>query len=238
MSLCQVESGIIISSDAHTIKFWNIAKDTFNCEFIIQNSFNDYICKVISIRHNVYASYSENDSNIKIYEVNEPYSNIPLHTLSTENSSITSLIYIKEGNHLVSGCYPNMIRIWSLESFTYIKTIEGIECNLVNFIYQIDNRIMVGGYNQIYIVNLAKGIIESIIKDEHLGKVCSFVKLRDSHTILCGCDKGQMCVYDMNIKVYSIKDTSHNQTINDLAIIDDNTIITCSSDNTIKVWKY
>ena len=56
--------------------------------------------------------------------------------------------------------------------------------------------------------------------------------------ILCGCEKGQFCFYDMNTKEYKITKNNHNDDISDLLLIDDNTFLSCSRDNTIKVWKY
>ena len=65
-----------------------------------------------------------------------------------------------------------------------------------------------------------------------------YIKLRDNNTILCGCNKGIFCFYDMNTKQYKITKNNHNDDITDLLLIDDNTFLSCSRDNTIKVWKY
>ena len=42
----------------------------------------------------------------------------------------------------------------------------------------------------------------------------------------------------MNTKQYKITKNNHNNDITDLLFKDDNTFLSCSWDNTIKVWKY
>ena len=61
--------------------------------------------------------------------------------------------------------------------------------------------------------------------------------MRDN-TILCGCGKGTFCFYDMNKEEYKTTKNNHNGAVFDLLLIDDKTFLSCSSDKTIKVWKY
>ena len=113
-----------------------------------------------------------------------------------------------------------------------------LTCNL-NSLYQIDkDRVIVGGENSFSIVNIDKCIIEKIIEDKSIGYVYCFLKFRDKKTILCGCYNGIFCFYDMNTEQYKITKNNHNNYITDLLLIDDNTFLSCSWDNTIKVWKY
>ena len=93
------------------------------------------------------------------------------------------------------------------------KVIEGVECYLTNYLYQIDkDRVIVGGaYSfSIVIVNIDKCIIEKRIKDESFRYVDCFLKLRDNKTILCGCSYGIFCLYDMNTEQYKITKTKIN----------------------------
>ena len=87
--------------------------------------------------------------------------------------------------------------------------------------------------------NINKCVIEKKIKDKSLGCVNCFLKLRDNKTILCGCDDiGIFCFYDMNTEQYKITNDNHHSGITDLLFKDDNTFLSCSWDNTIKVWRY
>ena len=76
-----------------------------------------------------------------------------------------------------------------------------------NSLYQIDkDRVIVGGMDKIYIVNIDKCVIEKTIKDESFRTFHCFLKLRDNHTILCGCSGGLLCYYDINTeKIKTIK---------------------------------
>ena len=87
-------------------------------------------------------------------------------------------------------------------------------------------------------MNINKCVIEKKIKDESLGNVNCFLKLRNNKTILCGCDNGIFCFYDMITKEYKKTEYNHKYGIFDLLLIDDSTFLSSSADNTIKVWKY
>ena len=77
--------------------------------------------------------------------------------------------------------------------------------------------------------------IEKTVEDESLGSV---LKLKDNTTILGDCENGTLFFYDMGNEQYKITKNNHTERINALLFIDDNTFLSCSSDNTIKVWKY
>ena len=141
---------------------------------------------------------------------------------------------------MLSGSRDDTLRLWSMSTYQCITEIEGVYCYFTNSLYQIDkNRVIVSGYvNSFSIVNIDKCIIEKIIEDESLGGVGCFLKLRDNKTILCGCDNGIFCFYDMNTEQYKITKNNHNDYIYDLLFKDDNTFLYYSTDTTIKVWRY
>ena len=125
-----------------------------------------------------------------------------------------------------------------MSTFKVIKAIKGISCCSNNGLYQIDSdRVIIGSYNKICIVNIDKGSIESEIKDNKLGAVRCFIKLRDNKTILCGCDKGMFCLLDLNTKEYTLQE-NNSHTINDILSLSQELLISCSDDKTIKIWKY
>ena len=141
---------------------------------------------------------------------------------------------------MISGSWDGTLRLWNMSTYQCDKVIEGVYCNDINSLCQIDkNRVIVGGHNSFSIVNIDKCIIEKRIEDETLGYVRCFLKLRDNKTILCGCEyDGSFCFYDMKTEQYKITMNNHKGVISDLLLIDDNTFISCSYDETIKVWKY
>ena len=121
-----------------------------------------------------------------------------------------------------------------------VTVIKGANCYSTNSLFQIkNNRVIVGRYNSFSIVNIEKCLIEKTIKDESLGGVRCFLKLRDNKTILCGCNNnGIFCFYDMKKNEYKITKDNYNDSISDLLLINDNTFLSCLWNNTIKVWKY
>ena len=64
------------------------------------------------------------------------------------------------------------------------------------------------------------------------------MKLRDDK-ILCGCTKGIMCIYDIKMNnILFLDNKVHEDAITDLLSINAHQFISCSWDNTIKVWEY
>ena len=85
------------------------------------------------------------------------------------------------------------------------------------------------------------------LREQSFNYVKCFLKLRDNHTILCGCSNGIFCFYDINTEEYNITKNNHKKLIKDLLMINDNTFLSCSDDaiflpssddNTIKLWNY
>ena len=88
---------------------------------------------------------------------------------------------------LLSGGFYGTLHIWSIKTYQSISIIDITKCIYNNCFYQIDkDRIIVGGIDTITIINVDKFMVEKIIKDEIIGSVRSFLKLKDNNTILCG----------------------------------------------------
>ena len=207
-------------------------------DYTINNAHNGAIYKVIALPNNRIASCSR-DKTIKIWKSNPPYSDTPIKVLEGHCYCVVSLLYIKDRDILISGSLDKTLRLWNMTTYQCDQAIEEVQCGSINSIYQIDkDRVIVGGHNSFSIVNIDKCVIEKTIKDDSLGYVDCFLKLRDNRTILCGCKDGTFCFYDMNTEQYTITKKNHNSVISDLLFVDDNTFLSCSLDRTIKLWKY
>ena len=229
-SICQLDDGTIVAS---THDYAIMIGD-----YSIEKAHKGHISKVLTLPNNRIASCSD-DGTIKIWNSVPPYSATPITVLEGHSSSVNSILYIKEKDVLISGSSDETLRVWSMSTYKCETVLKGVECCDANAMYQIDSdRVIVGGDLEVSIVNMDKCEIEKKIKrDIPIGIHC-FVKLRDNKTIVWGCDGGIFCFYDMNTGKWKIKEKNHENTINDLLMIDDNTFISCSSDNTIRVWKY
>ena len=237
-SICQLDDGTIVScSDDRTIMIG---------DYTINNAHDDSIFQVITLPNNRIASCSW-DKTIKIWKSNPPYSDTPIKVLEGHSNSVYSLLYdylvtllyIKERDVMISCSRDDTLCLWNMSTYHCITVIEGVDFCFINSLYQIDkDRVIVGGVFSFSIVNIDKCIIENRIEDKSFRYVDCFLKLRDNKTILCGCYNGIFCFYDMNTEQYKITKNNHHKDIKDLLLIDDNTFLSCSDDNTIKVWRY
>ena len=108
------------------------------------------------------------------------------------------------------------LRLWDVSTYRK-KVIKGVHCCWINSLYQIDkDRVIVGGIEAVYIVNIDKYVIEKIIEDTTFGFVQSFLNLRN--TILLGCSGGLYLFDDITTEQYNIH---NNDNITDLLLMDD-----------------
>ena len=140
---------------------------------------------------------------------------------------------------MISGSIDETFRMWNMSTYQCETVIKGVECRNTNALYQIDrDRVIVGGNKRLYIVNINKCVIEKKVRETLFGKVNCFLKLKDDKTILCGCDDGKFCFYDMNMGKYNTPRLYHDRNVYDFLAIDDNKFLSCSWDKTIQLWEY
>ena len=213
----------------------SITQSSYQCDYTIEDAHNDWICKVILLRNNRIASCSW-DKTIKIWNSNHPYNLI--NTLEGHTHIASSIIQLKDKDILISGNNDDTLRKWNLLTYQCMKIINNVECINNNSILEIDNnRIIVGGYNVITIVNISNDIIEHQIKNDKLNRVWSLIQLRDGN-ILCGCEDGLICLYDIKLNTLSFrKEKIHNESVYCLLNINKYQFISSSSKE-IKVWEY
>ena len=102
------------------------------------------------------------------------------------------------------------------------------------------NRMLYGtssGVVVVYDIEGDKCVVEKTIEDKSLGFVSCFLKLRDNNTILCGCESGQLCYYDLITEKYSISKNNHQKDINDLLLVNNKSFLSCSDDSLIKIME-
>ena len=154
-SICQLDDGTIVScSFDRTIMIG---------DYTINNAHDSLIFKVITLPNNRIASCSD-DKTIKIWKSNPPYSDTPIKVLRGHSKCVASLLYIKERDIMLSGSVT--LGLWNMSTYQCDKEIEGVKCCYNNSLCQIDkDRVIVGGYNSFYIVNIDKGVVEKRIEN-------------------------------------------------------------------------
>lgn len=235
-SLCLLPNGTLISASFDCdIKFWSIQGENISLLHTIQSAHNDFISKVISLPNSQIALCSY-DNTIKIWSSKENYSLITI--INEHFDSVKSILYLKETDILLSCSIDNTLRWWRADSYECTHINDKVYCCSKNSLYQIDSeRVIVGDYSKIYIINIFTYQIENFIKDEKFGNVCSFLLLRNGK-ILCNCDKEQQCIYDIHINSYEIKQKSHRDLVTNVIEINEHSFITSSLDSTLQIWEY
>ena len=232
----QLENSKIITCTFDTIKIWSITQSSYQCDYTMEGAHDNYITKVISLPENRFASCSW-DSSIKIWNSNDPYKLI--QTLKGHTDHVNSIIFLKGKDKLISGGNDNYICIWNISTYKCEIIMKGVSCSYSNGMIEIDNNtIMVGGEKTIVIINVDKNRIERKIKQNNINYVYSLMKLRDGK-ILCGCKTGVLGIYNIKLNNFFFPNhKAHKSTITDLLRINTHQFISCSPDNTIKVWDY
>ena len=227
-SICLLDDGNIVScSFEQSIVIGN---------YRIKYAHDKPIFKIITLPNNRVATCSM-ALTIKIWKSNPPYNDKPIKVLYGHNKCVHTLLYIKERDIMISGSSDNTIRMWNISLYQCISVIEGVKCCDTNALYKIDkDRVISGGIYTFFIVNINKCVIEKTVVDESFGRVFCFLKLREY--IICGCSDGLFCFYDMDTENYLKIKNNHKNYISDLLLLDDNTFLSCSGDNTIKVCNY
>ena len=176
---------------------------------------------------------------IKIWKSNLPYSDTPIIDLAVLSNIVITILYVKEKDILISLNGDKSIDMWNMTTYKKIGSVNPVCAILPNQIFLFDkDRLIIGRKNGFCVVDIDKCEIETKVKDEQLGFVKCFMRLRDNKTIVCGCDNGIICLYNINTGKYTLNDNTPIHNIAQFLRIDDNTFASCSFDNSIQIWNY
>ena len=230
---------IISSSLDNTIKVWQLYDEEpfFKCEHTLIGH-TDYVNKVIWINDSNIMSISK-DKTIKIWKGFVPYDHIS--TIQAHDENIKDIILLKNGN-VISCSDDKKLIMWDIVieqeeiKINNKLIIEEVYCNGNNCMKETnEGKIIVAGFETIYLINLESGIIETEIRS--VGIITSVLYAND-YTLWCGHTEGCLYQYNLNVlKCIGKKSKMHKGDVNSIVMIGDN-VVTCSEDNTIKVWKY
>ena len=217
---------LLSASDDLTMKIWNLYQKKYPCEYTI-SAHDSQIEKTIQLSKDRIASCSS-DKTIKIWKDSPPYN--LLKTLKGHCGVVTSIIQLKNREYLVSGSGKNekTLKLWDLEKYECVKTLQKIHCCFANALveYEKKNVIFVGGHASITIVNSISFQVETII--EHtLSFSSSFAMLGDKYLVF-GTDEGYLGYLKMNPVgiVVCTKDNANN--IYSLLPINEHTVMMSS----------
>ena len=105
-----------------------------------------------------------------------------------------------------------------------------------------NHKLLIGGRNQLTIIDLVSKAIEIVLNDDNFKYVDSLLELRDG-TILIGCGNGELGLLNINSKEYKIYETELTKDPKELLVfnlvgVDAHTILLSTKDEYLRVWKY
>ena len=238
-AICELDNEILVScSDDNKINIWDLKNKENNLIYSIL-AHNSYINKVITLKNGNFASCSD-DKLIKIWNHKFPFEN--LFIINEHYNIVTSIIEL-EDERLVSTSdhKENILRFYSFDNKKNKYIIDGIinniHCHCINslIIYK-RNKIAIGSYKLIYIIDCDLYQIESIIQG-HNTLITSLVVMPDGNLISVEEElvmKKYNYLFQTTCKIKYV----HEQIIFSMISLSNNILITASKDGVIKVWNY
>lgn len=228
------DSRLISCSWDYLIKIWKI-NDT--CELLHTIDLHkDIVMKVIAISNGRFASCSF-DRTIKIFR-DETYECV-LNIEDAHSNYIKSIIQLSSGV-LVSGSKD--LKFWNIDDDTNYHCIHAINntiCYNTETLYQISwNKILLGQYKSIMIINVITYQIETTIFNSEMSLNTSFTIINDG-SLLCANDNNTIYQYELrSYELIASKPKSHFRSITSIKSLPCGMFISSSYDGSIKLWQY
>ena len=242
-SICELNNSRLAScSDDKRISIWyyNLEKK-LSFQEIIFIAHNSFINKIISLNDNNFATCSE-DKNVFVWNSQPPYNK--KCSLIGHKSEVTSIIQLKNKKIVsVSGNKEKgMMKIWTLneknDKIIKQESMINVFCYCMNSLIEIyDNKVAVGGYKIIRIVNINRKQIEAKIECHNC--LISSIALLNDGCIVSASEEGSIAIinpffYD-NLKFI---DLAHDMIIFSLCTMNNKCFCSASKDGVIKVWSF
>ena len=233
------ENNFITCSSDKNIKLWIKKEKQFQINKIIKEAHEDKIRKVIYCLNSNLISCSW-DKTIKIWkENNNKYENIK--TLN-HSDKICSIILLEDKNILISSGYDGT-KLWDLNNYNNIKCIKyfqetccGSHCGLCRL---DEDKIIVQG-NTIDYLNVISIKNKKIIKKiTNLFTCWVIILLEDKGIFLVGGESKNIKIFRRdNYDCIQIINNAHNNYISCFLQLKNDSIVSYSYDNTIKIWSF
>jgi WD40 repeat protein len=227
--LIQLTDGKIASGSGDgTIRIWNL-KD-FKCENIIDG----HTCAIYSLIH--LPSYKlvsvSNDKSIRVWDTKHNFK--CLQVLEDKDSFVFSIAALKDGK-IATGSGDSLIQIWELkDQLKCSHSLDG-HSDLVTCIIQLRDGRLASGSRDKTIRLWDYGTLKCINVFKQYNAVYSLIQLRDGR-LASGIDN--------TIRLWDPKENfkctntieGHQGSVNSLVQLKDDSLVTGSSDNTIRIW--
>lgn len=232
-----LSNGALISGGLGKIYVWDL--NTYQLTHTLDQHTNS-IMKVCEISKNKICSCSL-DTTLVLYDNYEPYKEREF--LIGHDNPVFSFIELKNSCYILS-CSSSEDRkkseiiLWD-ESNEPKKKIKDVVCSPWNGnLLEVDGgTVLVGSIGSIVVLDSSTLEIKSKIKLE-MEKEYIFSMIEIGYgTILCGGSGKLIEINAFTKKITNVKKGVHKSLVISLLMADENTLISCSSDKSIKIWK-
>ena len=236
--LSQLNTNLILScSDDKIIKIWEIKSKEYK---LIQDIsiHSSPVCRAFPINHNKVVSFEFNGKSLKIWNSVSPYniiSQINLHNTTIE-------LALEVNNLLALACDDSVLRFYDSYSNKCLHSISNIQTSSRNSMIVLkNNKLIVGGYNTLIVIDTSCYTIEKRIEDEDYEAIDCFLQLSDGSLLCALGDMNGRAFVQIELNKYEIiseKENAHESHINGIVYINERMFASCSDDKMIKIWKY
>ena len=232
--LIQLKNGILAScSDDETIKLFNIKENEYE---LIQtlNLHSSGVSKILELSNNYLVSGSYDKTIIFYIKDGIKYK---------KDYSITTIGYVNniietKQNEIVYSTWGDEIIFFDLNKRKNKLIIENITAAWNSFCMINNDLLLIGGVNMIYIINVNEYKKIRQIDIPNSDFIYATCKL-NYNIIIIGDDYGNLMKWRIekdNLILISKKENAHNSCITVILNLFNRHIVTCSEDNTIKIW--
>ena len=232
-SICQLDNGVIasMSDELNNIKLFSINGNTYQelHTFLYQKDVcGGWFCfpKITALSNNRIAASMRFAEGISIFDGNAPYKSQKPIIILIDESSVKSLLYIKEKELLVS--VTDTITFWNVNTFQKVAMLsKGVV--KIKSLFQFDNDLLLAfTYNSAKIIDMNKLEIKDTINE--LKDIYSVMKLRNGTLLLSNRD-GEHYLFDIKKKeLYELLSLPKEKII-DFIPLGDSSFITYSNDS-------
>ena len=228
LALLEFEPGKLISaSDQNTLLLWDInSNNSDNIGYFSQN--DERINCLVKCDDNTFASISNSPYIIKWDYIQK--NQLKKEKLHEDN--ISALIKLNDDN-LCTGSHDKFIKIWDWKQERIIKELPGHNDTIACLCKMDDEILLSGSYDKTIKVWKNYNCISTINIDTRSINV--LLKINDNY-FAGNCGK-EIIIWNINDYSESYKLTGHYSDVTCLIKTNNNELVSCSYDRTIKIWE-